>query len=177
MTNSRNIKSFFTALPKNIFSGFVVSLIALPLGIGLALASEVPPIAGIVTAVIGGVLVAILGGSNVTITGPGNGLVGVVAGAVLLYADQSGLSGAEGIYEGYLIVLAAVICSGLLMLILGFLRLGKLSNYFPSSAIQGMLAAIGLIILGKQFHIMMGNRISKNGSLEYLIEIPQTIIK
>jgi len=177
LTNARNIKTFFTALPKNIFAGFVVSLIALPLGIGLALASEVPPIAGIVTAVIGGVLVSILGGSNVTITGPGNGLVGVVAGAVLLYADQSELSGAEGIYQGYLIVLAAVICSGLLMLILGFLRLGKLSNYFPSSAIQGMLAAIGLIILGKQFHIMMGNRISRNGSLEYLTEIPQTIIK
>ncbi len=177
MTNSRNIKSFFTALPKNIFAGFVVSLIALPLGIGLALASEVPPISGIVTAVVGGVLVAILGGSNVTITGPGNGLVGVVAGAVLLYADQSGLTGSEGLYQGYLIVLAAVICSGLLMLVLGFLRLGNLSNYFPSSAIQGMLAAIGLIILGKQFHIMMGNRISKNGSLEYLIEIPQTIIK
>ena len=176
MTNSRNIKTFFTALPKNIFSGFVVSLIALPLGIGLALASEVPPIAGIITAVVGGVLVAILGGSNVTITGPGNGLVGVVAAAVLLYAEQSGITGAEGIYQGYLIVLAAVICSGLLMLILGFLRLGKLSNYFPSSAIQGMLAAIGLIILGKQFHIMMGNRISRNGNLEYLAEIPQTII-
>jgi len=176
LTNSRNIKSFFTALPKNIFSGFVVSLIALPLGIGLALASEVPPIAGIITAVIGGVLVALLGGSNVTITGPGNGLVGVVASAVLLYADQSGLTGSEALHQGYLIVLAAVICSGLLMLILGFLRLGKLSNYFPSSAIQGMLAAIGLIILGKQFHIMMGNRISRNGNLEYLAEIPQTII-
>tara|TARA_B110001450_G_scaffold130294_1_gene122575 strand:+ start:3769 stop:6003 length:2235 start_codon:yes stop_codon:yes gene_type:complete len=177
LTNSKNIKTFFNTLPKNIFSGFVVSLIALPLGIGLALASEAPPISGIVTAVIGGILVAILGGSNVTITGPGNGLVGVVAAAVLMYAEQSGLPGSKGMYEGYLIVLAAVICSGLLMLILGFLRLGKLSNYFPSSAIQGMLAAIGLIILGKQFHIMMGNRISKNGNLDYLTSIPKTIIK
>jgi MFS superfamily sulfate permease-like transporter len=177
LTNSKNIKTFFNTLPKNIFSGFVVSLIALPLGIGLALASEAPPISGIVTAVIGGILVAILGGSNVTITGPGNGLVGVVAAAVLMYAEQSGLPGSKGMYEGYLIVLAAVICSGLLMLILGFLRLGKLSNYFPSSAIQGMLAAIGLIILGKQFHIMMGNRISKNGNLDYLTSIPETIIK
>jgi MFS superfamily sulfate permease-like transporter len=176
LTNSRNIKTFFNTLPKNIFSGFVVSLIALPLGIGLALASEAPPISGIVTAVIGGILVAILGGSNVTITGPGNGLVGVVAGAVIMYAEQSGLPGSEGMYQGYLIVLGAVICSGLLMLILGFLRLGKLSNYFPSSAIQGMLAAIGLIILGKQFHIMMGNRISKNGNLEYLTAIPETIL-
>jgi MFS superfamily sulfate permease-like transporter len=153
-----------------------VSLIALPLGIGLALASEAPPISGIITAVVGGILVAILGGSNVTITGPGNGLVGVVSGAVLMYAEMSSIPGANGMYEGYLVVLSAVICSGLLMLILGFLRLGKLSNYFPASAIQGMLAAIGLIILGKQFHIMMGNRISKNGNLEYLTAIPETII-
>lgn len=177
MKNSANIKTFFSTLPKNIFSGFVVSLIALPLGIGLALASEVPPIAGIITAVVGGVLVVLLGGSNVTITGPGNGLVTVVAAAVLLYAEKSGLTGAQGLYQGYLIVLAAVICSGLLMLVLGFLRLGKLSNYFPSSAIQGMLAAIGLIILGKQFHIMMGNRITLDNNLAYLAEIPQTIIK
>lgn len=177
MIKSKNIKSFTSALPKNIFSGFVVSLIALPLGIGLALASEFPPIAGIITAVVGGILVAVLGGSNVTITGPGNGLVGVVAAAILLYAEKSGLEGSEANYNAYLIVLAAIICSGLLMLILGFLRLGKLSDYFPSSAIQGMLAAIGLIILGKQFHIMMGNRISRSGNLDYLLEIPQTIIK
>ncbi|MCF6294767.1 MAG: SulP family inorganic anion transporter, partial [Flavobacteriaceae bacterium] len=157
MTKTTNIKSFIYTLPKNLFAGFVVSLIALPLGIGLALASEVPPISGIIAAVVGGILVAILGGSNVTITGAGNGLVGVVAAAVLLYAEQSGLEGKAALQEGYFIVLAAVICSGLLMLLLGFLRLGKLSDYFPSSAIHGMLAAIGLIILGKQFHIMMGN--------------------
>lgn len=177
MTEASHIKTFFSTLPKNIFSGFVVSLIALPLGIGLALASEVPPIAGIITAVVGGTLVAVIGGSHVTITGPGNSLVGVTAGAVLLFAEQSGLKGAEGIYQGYLVLLAAIICSGILMLILGFLRLGKLANYFPSSAIQGMLAAIGLIILGKQFHIMFGNRISRSSNLSYLTEIPQTVIQ
>jgi MFS superfamily sulfate permease-like transporter len=177
LTRRTNIKSFFNTLPKNIFSGFVVSLIALPLCIGLALASEAPPIAGIITAIIGGVLVSILGGSHVTITGPGNGLVGVVAAAVLMYADESGLSSNESLQSGYFVLLAAVICSGVLMLILGFLRLGKISNYFPSSAIQGMLAAIGLIILGKQFHIMMGNRIARDSSIAYLTEIPSTILK
>ncbi len=177
MISSNNIKSFFTTLPKNIFSGFVVSLIALPLGIGLALASEAPPISGIITAVIGGILCSILGGSNVTITGPGYNLFGVFAAAVIMFADMSGLPEEKGMYEGYLIVLAAVICSGVIMLILGFLRLGKLSDYFPSSAIQGMLAAIGLIIIGKQFHIMMGNSVSKSGNIEYLISIPETIIQ
>ncbi len=148
-------------LPKNIFSGLVVSLIALPLGLGLAMASEAPPIAGIITAVVGGIVVAVLGGSYVTITGPGNGLVGVLLIAIM----SLGLNGAY----------AAIICSGALLLILGFLKLGKLADFFPSSAIQGMLAAIGLIILGKQFHIMLGNKITRVSSIEYLTEIPFTI--
>ncbi len=161
-TKKNNIGTFIKSLPKNLFSGFVVSLIALPLGLGLAMASDAPPIAGIITAVIGGITVAFLGGSHVTITGPGNGLVGV-----LLVTITS--LGIEGAY-------AAIICSGVVLLLLGFLRLGKLADFFPSSAIQGMLAAIGLIILGKQFHIMLGNKITRDGNIEYLLEIPRTII-
>ncbi len=157
-----NLSSFFKALPKNMFSGFVVSLIALPLGLGLAMASEAPPIAGIIAAVVGGIVVSILGGSNVTIAGPGNGLVGVLLVAITTL-------GIEGAY-------AAIICSGILLSLLGFLKMGKLADFFPSSAIQGMLAAIGLIILGKQFHIMLGNKLSLDGSIDYLIAIPATII-
>jgi MFS superfamily sulfate permease-like transporter len=156
-----SIALFFRALPKNIFSGFVVSLIALPLALGLAMASDAPPISGIITAIVGGVLVSLLGGSFITISGPGNGLVGVLLVAVTSL-------GLEGTY-------AAVICSGGLLLILGFLRMGKLSDFFPSSAIQGMLAAIGLIILGKQFHVMLGNKISRDNSIDYLLEIPASI--
>lgn len=157
-----NLQEFLKGLPKNIFSGFVVSLIALPLGLGLAMASEAPPIAGIITAVIGGIVVSILGGSHVTITGPGNGLVGVLLIAITTL----------GLNDAY----AAIICSGVLLMILGFLRMGKLADFFPSSAIQGMLAAIGLIILGKQFHIMLGNKIVRDSSIDYLLEIPNTII-
>lgn len=160
--HKNNIQEFFKALPKNVFSGFVVSLIALPLGLGLAMASDAPPISGIIAAVIGGIVVSILGGSYVSITGPGNGLVGVLLVAITTL----------GLNNAY----AAIICSGALLLVLGFLRMGKLADFFPSSAIQGMLAAIGLIILGKQFHIMLGNRISADSSFAYLIEIPQTII-
>ena len=162
--NSKKIipVQFFKALPKNIFSGFVVSLIALPLGLGLAMASDAPPISGVIAAVIGGVLVSIFGGSNVTIAGPGNGLVGVLLVAISTL-------GLESAY-------AAIIFSGVILLIFGFLRLGKLADFFPSSAIQGMLSAIGLIILGKQFHIMMGNRIVEDDSIAYLLKIPSTII-
>jgi len=160
-SKKNNIQAFFSALPKNIFSGFVVSLIALPLGLGLAMASEAPPISGIIAAVVGGLLVSILGGSHVTISGPGNGLVGVLLVAITTL-------GIQGAY-------AAIICSGMLLVLLGFLRMGKLADFFPSSAIQGMLAAIGLIILGKQFHIMLGNKLSLEGSISYLLAIPETI--
>lgn len=152
---------FLKAMPKNIFSGFVVSLIALPLGLGLAMASDAPPIAGIIAAIVGGVLVSVLGGSYVTISGPGNGLVGVLLVAISTL-------GLESAY-------AAIIFSGILMLLLGFLRLGKLADFFPSSSIQGMLAAIGLIILGKQFHIMLAHKIKRADTIDYLLEIPYTI--
>ena len=155
------IKSFFKTLPKNIFSGFVVSLIALPLGLGLAMASDAPPIAGIISAVIGGIVVAILGGSHVTIVGPGNGLVGVILVAITTL----------GLESAYI----AIVCSGVLLILLGFFRMGTLANFFPSSAIQGMLAAIGLIILGKQFHIMFAHKIKREDTIDYLYEIPFTI--
>ncbi|WP_405294546.1 SulP family inorganic anion transporter [Algibacter sp. Ld11] len=156
-----NIKTFFQTLPKNIFSGFVVSLIALPLGLGLAMASDAPPIAGIISAVIGGIVVSILGGSHVTIVGPGNGLVGVILVAITTL----------GLQNAYI----AIVFSGVLLMGLGFLRMGALANFFPSSAIQGMLAAIGLIILGKQFHIMFAHKIKREDTIDYLLEIPFTI--
>lgn len=142
-------RRFMIDLPKNVFSGFVVSLIALPLGLGLALASEAPPIAGIIAAIAGGIVVSIMGGSHLTITGPGNGLVIVILSAIVGLGDGD-------LYQGYLFTLAAIIISGVLLFLFGLFRLGSLSEFFPSSALQGMLAAIGVGILAKQFHVMLG---------------------
>lgn len=162
-------KTFLKTLPKNLFAGFVVSLIALPLGLGLALASEAPPISGIIAAVVGGMVVAILGGSNVTIAGPGNGLVIVLLGAITTLGDGD-------MYQGYLFTLAAIVVSGILMLLLGFLKMGRLADFFPASAIEGMLAAIGIGILSKQFHIMVGNNEASGSIISLLGEIPSAII-
>ncbi|MCF7559545.1 SulP family inorganic anion transporter [Sabulilitoribacter multivorans] len=162
MSSKKNsLKAFFKAIPQNIFSGFVVSLIALPLGLGLAMASDAPPISGVIAAIVGGIVVSILGGSHVTIAGPGNGLVGVILVAITTL-------GLESTY-------VAIICSGVLLILLGFFRMGTLADFFPSSAIQGMLAAIGLIILGKQFHIMLAHKIKREDTVDYLLEIPFTI--
>ena len=149
MGKTSAFKSFLGALPGNIFAGFVVSLVALPLGLGLAIASEAPPIAGILSAVVGGVVVALLGGSQLTIAGPGNGLVIVLLSSITLL-------GGGDLYQGYLFTLAAVVLSGILIFLFGLFRFGALSEFFPASALQGMLAAIGIGILAKQVHVMLG---------------------
>ncbi len=162
------MKDFIKELPKNLFAGFVVSLVALPLGLGLAIASEAPPISGVIASIVGGTVVAILGGSQLTITGPGNGLV-----IVLLYAITS-LGGGD-LYQGYLYTLAAIIVSGALMFLFGVFRLGALSEFFPSSALQGMLAAIGVGILSKQVHVMLGITSVSGKPLEVLSKIPDSL--
>ncbi len=168
MNKANPFKKFLGDLPKNIFSGFVVSLIALPLGLGLAIASEAPPIAGIIAAIAGGVVVSILGGSHLTITGPGNGLVIVILSAIVGMGEGD-------LYKGYLFTLAAIMLSGLLLFIFGVFRLGALSEFFPSTALQGMLAAIGVGILAKQFHVMLGFTDVKGNTISQLILIPNSI--
>ena len=103
-----------------------------------------------------------------TITGPGNGLV-----IVLLYAITS-LGGGD-LYQGYLYTLAAIIVSGALMFLFGVFRLGALSEFFPSSALQGMLAAIGVGILSKQVHVMLGITSVSGKPLEVLSKIPDSL--
>lgn len=160
--------SIFTGNRSNIFAGFVVSLIALPLALGLAVASGFPMVAGIITAVVGGVLVSLLGGSYVTITGPGYGLVVVLLSAVAVLGDGD-------MQAGYLYTLSAVILSGGLLLLFGFLRFGALSEFFPASAIQGMLSAIGVTLLVKQFYVMLGDMKTKGTVVELLAGVPELI--
>ncbi len=169
MAKENSFKTFVSDIPQNLFSGFVVSLIALPLGLGLALASGAPPISGIIAAIVGGIVCSLLGGSNVTITGPGNGLVVVILGAITTLGNGD-------MQQGFLYTLAAIVVSGVIMIILGFLRLGSLGDFFPSSAIQGMLAAIGIGIFAKQIHVMLGNLNAKGSIVELMLSVPEGIV-
>ena len=166
MAKKNTFKTFLSDIPQNLFSGFVVSLIALPLGLGLALASGAPPISGIIAAIVGGIVVSLIGGSNVTITGPGNGLVVVILAAITTLGDGD-------MQKGFLYTLAAIVISGIIMIILGFLRMGSLGDFFPGSAIQGMLAAIGIGIFAKQIHVMFGNLNAKGSIIDLVIQVPE----
>lgn len=127
-------------------SGFIVFLLALPLSLGIAKASEFPPIMGLITAIIGGMVVSFFAGSRLTIKGPAAGLIVIVAGAV------NEFGGGE---MGWHLALGAMVVAGILQILLGLFKLGKLMDFFPLSAIHGMLASIGLIIIAKQIPVLL----------------------
>jgi len=146
-------------------SGFNISLIALPLSLGIALASGFPPIAGMFAAIIGGLFVSRTNGSYMTIAGPAAGLIVVNLTAIEMLGEGDNVA-------GYQYALAAIIVAGVLITIFGFLKAGKLGDFFPTSAIHGMLAAIGVIIMVKQFFVAVAVRAHGHEFYEILEEIP-----
>ena len=155
-------------IPQNIQSGLIVSLVALPLAFGLALASGVPPMAGILATVAGALLFSLLGSSRLIIAGPGNGLV-----VLTLYAV--GVLGQGNPALGYSLLLGAILMSGLIILLMGLFRFGVLAELFPAAAIRGMLAAIGLIILSRQLHVLLGVDPQSSSAFGLLAEIGNSI--
>jgi MFS superfamily sulfate permease-like transporter len=148
-------------------SGFSIFLLALPLSLGIAKASEFPPIMGLLTAAIGGIIVSFFAGSPLTIKGPAAGLIVIVAGAV------NAFGGGE---LGWHLTLGALFIAGFLQILFGYFKLGKLTDFFPLSAVHGMLAAIGLIIIIKQIPVFMdiNPELTKaKEPLELLLNIPK----
>ncbi len=134
--------SMFSSMKTDTLSGLVVFLVALPLCLGIAVASGAPPFAGIITGVIGGIIVGVISGSNVSVSGPAAGLIAIVLAAVTNL--------------GYETFLLAVVLAGVFQLILGFAKAGSISSYFPSGVIEGMLTAIGIIIIKKELPHAIG---------------------
>jgi MFS superfamily sulfate permease-like transporter len=152
----------------DLLAGFLVFLIALPLCLGIAMASGFPPQSGIITAIVGGLLVSRINGSFVTIAGPAAGLIVVIL-------DSVQELGAGDAMAGYRYTLAAIFFAGIIQVFMGLMKAGKMSAFFPSSAVHGMLAAIGLIIIAKQVHVMLGVKPDGQTLFETIGAIPSSL--
>jgi MFS superfamily sulfate permease-like transporter len=130
-------------LKHDLPAGLSVFLVALPLCLGIALASGAPLYGGLLSGIIGGLVVSLVSGSQLAVSGPAAGLTTIVAASIISSGD-------------YKIFLLCVIVAGLFQIALGVLKLGSIASYFPSAVIKGMLAAIGIILVSKQIPISLG---------------------
>ena len=169
-----NLNGFVIHAKKDILSGFLVFLIALPLCLGISLASGYPAVAGIFTAIIGGLVATFISDAELTIKGPAAGLIVIALGCVQEFGFTGGVDPAKD-YQAYRLALGVGVVAGVYQIILGLFRVGILVNLFPKAAIHGLLASIGIIIISKQFPVLMG--LNPQGSpLELLAGIPSFLI-
>jgi len=149
-----SIKSLKSDLP----SGLVVFLVALPLCLGIAIASGASPFSGIIAGIIGGLVIGTLSNSPLSVSGPAAGLATLVAGAII----------SIGGIEKFNLFLCAVVIAGIIQIILGVSKLGGIANYIPGSVIKGMLTSIGILIIAKQIPHAFGKDTDDQGHITEL---------
>lgn len=154
MSTTLEKKGVFSNLNHDLPASVVVFLVALPLCLGIALASGAPLFSGIIAGIVGGIVVGVLSGSQVGVSGPAAGLAVIVLNAIQDF----------GVYE---IFLLAVVLAGVFQIVLGFAKAGIIGYYFPSSVIKGMLSGIGIIIILKQIPHAFGYDKDYEGSLTF----------
>lgn len=151
----------------DVMAGFILFLVALPLSLAIAAASGVPAVAGLITAIVGGIIGGFIGGSYVTINGPAAGLIVIVLGCFNAMLDLAG--GDPNLAYQYL--LAVGVAAGAAQVILGICRAGPMTNVFPFSVVEGMIAGIGIIIMVKQLYVAIGVK-SEGKMAQHFMDLP-----
>jgi MFS superfamily sulfate permease-like transporter len=164
---------FLTYVQHDAAAGFLVFLIALPLCLGISVASGFPPIAGVFAAVVGAVVTTFISNAELTIKGPAAGLIVIVLGAMQAFGYTAGRDPVADM-NAYRMTLAVGIVAGVLQVTFGLLRAGALGDFFPTAVVHGMLAAIGVIIVLKQLPVAVGQK-AAGEPLEILRELPDTL--
>ncbi len=145
----------FKYIKNDLPASIVVFFVALPLCLGIALASGAPLFSGLIAGIVGGIVVGALSGSNLGVSGPAAGLAAIVLTAI----------GTLGGYENFLL---AVVIGGVIQLVFGLLKMGVIGYFFPSSVIKGMLTGIGIIIILKQIPHFFGYDAEPEGADSFI---------
>jgi carbonic anhydrase len=153
----------------DLVAGLVVSLVSVPFSLGIAVASGAPPICGLISAIIAGLVLPFLGGSYVTISGPAAGL------APALFASMM-LLGQGNREVGYPLLLGAICLTGVVQVVLARFKLARFCAIFPTSVVEGMLAAIGLLIIAKQVPLILGNKFEAHEFWGIVRETPSQLM-
>jgi MFS superfamily sulfate permease-like transporter len=152
----------------DIVAGLLVSLISVPFSLGIAVASGAPPVCGLISAIIAGLVLPFLGGSYVTISGPAAGLAPALLAAMTLL-------GRNNLERGYPLLLVAICLTGCVQIVLSRLKAARASSAFPSAVVEGMLAAIGMMIIAKQLPHLVGRPFAAHEFFGILAETPSQL--
>jgi len=162
ITPKKGFRGLIENWQSDLIAAVSVSLIALPLSLGIALAAGAPAMSGIISAIVGGIVTTLYRGGHISVNGPAKGVIAVILLGIVLMDDGSG--------QAFNYVLAAVVVSGAIQVLLGLLKLGRLADIFHSSVIHGILAAIGIIIFAKQIHVALGTHSDSPSIIQNLID-------
>lgn len=154
---------------QDLLAGFIVFMVALPLCVGISVASGAPATAGLITAIFGGIVGSLISGSYVTINGPAAGLIAIALACV----QEMG----HGVpMDGYRALLACTVVAGGIQIVIGLLRGGSLGLAFPSTVVHAMLSAIGVIIISKQAHVLLGVSPTATSPFGLMAEFPKSVM-
>ncbi|MFO1062732.1 MAG: SulP family inorganic anion transporter [Pirellulales bacterium] len=169
----------FKHLRQDIVSGIVVSLVSLPLSSGIAIASGVPPVYGLISAIIAGLIFPFIGGAYQTIAGPAAGLAPAL---FMIMGWMGGVGDSSKVGEGYHFLLCVVFMVGVIQIVLAILKLARFAGIIPVSVVEGMLASIGLMIIVKQVSLLLGYLAPTSGEvphphefIDFILAVPHYV--
>jgi MFS superfamily sulfate permease-like transporter len=166
--NVNILSSFKNNLNHDLFSALVVALMTVPMSLGVAVASGFPPAAGLISSIVGGLLITFWSGTNLAIKGPAGGLSAIMLGAVFTLGNGNTSLGVS-------YALVVVVLAGFIQMLFGLIRLGSLADFFPSSTIHGMLAALGIMMAAKQVYLMLGIQPETQNTFQLLVQLPSLL--